>query len=75
MKNKTKVTDRRTRYTRQIIKDSFLDLLKEKKILIVHGGGFNWGQPDHFRIVYLPRIEVLREAMEKLGDFLSYYHQ
>ena len=52
-----------------------LDLLRDKKILIVHGGGFNWQQPDHFRIVYLPRIEVLREAMEKLGDFLSYYHQ
>ena len=38
-----------------------LDLLKEKKILLVHGGGFNWHQPDHFRVVYLPRIEVLKE--------------
>ncbi len=35
-----------------------LDLLKEKRILIVHGGGFNWHEPDHFRIVYLPRIEI-----------------
>ena len=52
-----------------------LDLLREKKILVVHGGGFNWQQPDHFRIVYLPRIEVLKEAMEKLGDFLSWYRQ
>jgi alanine-synthesizing transaminase len=52
-----------------------LDLLQDKKILIVHGGGFNWGQPDHFRIVYLPQIEVLEESMQKLGDFLSYYHQ
>ncbi len=52
-----------------------LDLLKEKKILIVHGGGFNWHEPDHFRIVYLPRIEVLSEAMEQIGDFLSYYRQ
>ena len=33
-----------------------LDLLKDKKILIIHGGGFNWNCPDHFRIVYLPRI-------------------
>ena len=52
-----------------------LDLLKEKKILIIHGGGFNWGQPDHFRIVYLPRIEVLKDAVESLGDFLSGYRQ
>lgn len=52
-----------------------LDLLREKKILIVHGGGFNWQQPDHFRIVYLPRIEVLKEASEKMKDFFSYYHQ
>lgn len=52
-----------------------LDLLRDKKILIIHGGGFNWEQPDHFRVVYLPRIEVLSEAMTKLGDFLSYYKQ
>ncbi len=52
-----------------------LDLLKEKKILIVHGSGFNWGAPDHFRVVYLPRIEVLKDAMEKMGDFLSTYQQ
>ena len=52
-----------------------LDLLREKKILLVHGGGFNWEQPDHFRVVYLPRIEVLKEAAGKLKDFLSTYHQ
>ena len=52
-----------------------LDLLRDKKILVVHGGGFNWQKPDHFRIVYLPRIEILKEASEKLADFLSYYHQ
>ena len=52
-----------------------LDLLRDKKILIIHGGGFNWEQPDHFRVVYLPRVEVLSEAMTKLGDFLSYYKQ
>lgn len=37
-----------------------LDLLHEKKILITRGGGFNWAEPDHFRIVYLPRMEVLK---------------
>jgi alanine-synthesizing transaminase len=52
-----------------------LDLLREKKILIVHGGGFNWHEPDHFRVVYLPRIEVLKDAMQKLGEFLDGYHQ
>lgn len=52
-----------------------LDLLRDKKILLIHGGGFNWGQPDHFRVVYLPRIEVLKDAAQKLGDFLSYYRQ
>jgi alanine-synthesizing transaminase len=52
-----------------------LDLLRDKKILIVHGGGFNWKEPDHFRVVYLPRIEVMEDAMEKLRDFLTYYRQ
>lgn len=52
-----------------------LDFLREKKVLIVHGGGFNWQEPDHFRVVYLPRIEVLNEAMDKLGDFLTTYRQ
>lgn len=52
-----------------------LDLLNEKKILIIHGGGFNWKQPDHFRIVYLPRIDVLESAAEKIADFFSHYQQ
>lgn len=52
-----------------------LDFLHQKKVLIVHGGGFNWKQPDHFRIVYLPRVEVLEEAMGKLKQFLQTYRQ
>ncbi len=52
-----------------------LDLLREKKILIIHGGGFNWSEPDHFRVVYLPRIEILEESIKKLADFLSTYRQ
>ena len=51
------------------------DLLRDKKILIVNGTGFNWHKPDHFRVVYLPRIEVLEEAMGKLDDFFKYYKQ
>ena len=52
-----------------------LDLLKDKKILMIHGGGFNWKQPDHFRVVYLPQMPVLQKSMEELKDFLSYYRQ
>lgn len=52
-----------------------LDLLRDKKLLLINGKGFNWQEPDHFRVVYLPRIEVLEDAMQKLNDFLSYYKQ
>ena len=52
-----------------------LDLLHDKHILIVPGKGFNWGKPDHFRVVYLPRRRVLRECMEDLADFLATYRQ
>jgi alanine-synthesizing transaminase len=52
-----------------------LDLLRDKKVLIVSGKGFNWQTPGYFRVVYLPRVAVLQEAIEKLADFLSYYHQ
>lgn len=52
-----------------------LDLLRDKKILVINGRGFNWKDPDHFRVVYLPRIEVLEEAMGKMADFFSYYRQ
>ena len=52
-----------------------LDFLREKRVLLVPGSGFNWKQPDHFRVVYLPRVEVLSDAMHKLADFLDTYHQ
>ena len=52
-----------------------LDFLRSKRVLLVHGGGFNWKEPDHFRIVYLPRVEVLQKSMKKLRDFLEDYHQ
>ena len=52
-----------------------LDLLHEKHILITRGGGFNWSEPDHFRIVFLPRIEVLREALDGIADFFDHYQQ
>lgn len=52
-----------------------LDLLHEKRVLIVPGKGFNWHKPDHFRVVYLPRMGVLRECMEDLADFMAHYRQ
>ena len=52
-----------------------LDFLKEKKVMVVQGTGFNWIAPDHFRIVYLPRLEILEESMKKLKDFMAGYHQ
>lgn len=52
-----------------------LDLLHQKGILITRGGGFNWAQPDHFRIVYLPPMPVLREAMDDLAEFFATYRQ
>jgi alanine-synthesizing transaminase len=50
-----------------------LDFLKEQHVLMVHGGGFNWSQPDHFRIVYLPRVEELKVAMDRFEMFLQGY--
>lgn len=52
-----------------------LDFLRQEKILMVHGTGFNWHQPDHFRVVTLPHIEILTEALDKLERFLSRYRQ
>ena len=52
-----------------------LDFLHQEKVLLVHGGGFNWKEPDHFRIVYLPAVPELQEAANKLKRFLSTYRQ
>ena len=52
-----------------------LDFLREKRVLLVPGKGFNWGQPDHFRVVYLPRVEELEQATDKLAQFLATYRQ
>ncbi|OGI68772.1 MAG: aminotransferase [Candidatus Muproteobacteria bacterium RBG_16_60_9] len=52
-----------------------LDLLRREKILVVHGTGFNWPEPDHFRMVFLPRDEELKDAITRIGNFLSTYRQ
>ena len=52
-----------------------LDLLKKEKVLITCGNGFNWPEPDHFRIVYLPEMRVLEDAANRFRRFLSDYKQ
>jgi alanine-synthesizing transaminase len=52
-----------------------LDLLREQKLLVVHGTGFNWPTPDHFRLVFLPRVEDLEDACGRIEKFLSTYSQ
>ena len=51
------------------------DLLHETHILLVPGSGFDWEKPDHFRIVMLPRADVLSNAVKRIGYFLDGYHQ
>ena len=51
----------------------FLELLKETKVMLVQGTGFNWATPDHFRIVFLPHEEDLREAINRIAKFLERY--
>lgn len=52
-----------------------LDFLHEHHVLLVHGGGFNWQEPDHFRIVYLPNIDDLKLTTNKMREFLATYRQ
>lgn len=52
-----------------------LDLLRQEKLLVVQGTGFNWIAPDHFRIVFLPNVDIINEACDRLEHFLATYHQ
>jgi len=52
-----------------------LDLLRSQRILVVQGTGFNWPTPDHFRVVTLPRVTDLEEAIGRIGTFLTTYRQ
>jgi len=53
----------------------FLELLKETRVMLVQGTGFNWATPDHFRIVFLPHEEDLREAVGRIARFLERYRK
>ncbi len=52
-----------------------LDLLLSEKLLIVQGTAFNWPNPDHFRVVTLPRVDDLEQAIKRIGNFLCTYRQ
>ena len=52
-----------------------LRLLQKEKVMLVHGRGFNWKNPDHFRIVYLPRVEELAAVQEKITRVLHHYRR
>jgi alanine-synthesizing transaminase len=52
-----------------------LDFLKQEKVLLVHGTAFNWPEPDHFRIVTLPRVDDLEMAISRFARFLGHYKQ
>ena len=52
-----------------------IDLLRAKKILVTHGTGFNWFEPDHFRLVTLPGVEDLEEAIGRIASFLESYRE
>jgi len=51
------------------------ELLAEEKVLIVQGTGFNWAQPDHFRVVFLPNADDLTEAVTRIARFLDGYRK
>ncbi|HEY8463300.1 MAG TPA: pyridoxal phosphate-dependent aminotransferase [Bacillota bacterium] len=51
------------------------DLLEQEKVLLVQGTGFNWPEPDHFRIVFLPDLELLQDAFARIERFLNGYVQ
>ena len=53
----------------------FLELLKETRVMLVQGTGFNWPAPDHFRIVFLPHEDDLREAIQRIAKFLESYRK
>jgi alanine-synthesizing transaminase len=52
-----------------------LDFLQAEHVLLTHGRSFNWPAPDHFRLVYLPEVPVLRDVLGRLKRFLSGYRQ
>ena len=55
--------------------DFIAELLREERVLLVQGTGFNWPKPDHFRLVFLSHEDELREAVIRLARFLEAYRK
>jgi len=53
----------------------FLEMLQDTKVMLVQGTGFNWPHPDHFRVVFLPHEDELREAITRMAKFLENYRK
>ena len=53
----------------------FLEMLQDTKVMLVQGTGFNWPNPDHFRVVFLPHEDELREAITRMAKFLENYRK
>lgn len=62
-------------YPIQNDQDFILDLLEKERVLVVQGSGFNWHQSDHFRVVFLPHEDHLREAIERIARYLESYRK
>ncbi|MCY7306742.1 MAG: pyridoxal phosphate-dependent aminotransferase [Rhodoferax sp.] len=62
-------------YPVQDDQEFMLELLQETKVMLVQGTGFNWERPDHFRIVFLPHEDDLREAIGRIARFLEHYRK
>ncbi|MDO9242539.1 MAG: pyridoxal phosphate-dependent aminotransferase [Rhodocyclaceae bacterium] len=52
-----------------------LELLEAERVLLVQGSGFNWPSPDHFRVVFLPNVDDLTEAIGRIARFLELYRK
>jgi alanine-synthesizing transaminase len=59
------------KYPIQDDRQFILELLRAEKLMVVQGTGFNWPKPDHLRIVFLPRVEDIKEALTRFGNFLK----
>nr|WP_315202100.1 pyridoxal phosphate-dependent aminotransferase [uncultured Albidiferax sp.] len=65
----------RTMYPIEDDQQFILELLQETHVMLVQGTGFNWPTPDHFRIVFLPHEDDLREAIQRVAKFLEHYRK
>ena len=63
------------KYTIKNDEKMILDLLLQKRVLLVQGTGFGYPKPDHFRVVFLPQLAALEAAIENIAEFFTNYNQ